>query len=278
MQNLTVGVALLVLGGCAKAPEPGSIAGSTESNIEVAPGASAAPSAPPASDRTSASCTGGQCQCSPGPQGPAGPPGPPGQPGAAGPPGPQGAVGPQGAPGPAGAPGAQGPAGPAGPAGPPGVAGGDIVLYTRCTENVFLAPAGSTPTGPSSILRYESFKFSSGVVYLRASVDACKATEQTFSLPANQWGGPAYGQSSCIPCDLVGASNGGCWTFGVDPATPPDLVPGGGPRNARALNISYSDPDFSGDLIRTGQGGECQTFIPPASAPSASAQTRVAQN
>jgi hypothetical protein len=143
------------------------------------------------------------------------------------------------------------------------VPGDGIVLYTRCTDHAVLAAPGLT--GAESILHYESFKFASGAVFLRAAIDACNIDRQTFSLPHNQWNAPPYGASACLPCDVVGAPNGGCWQLSVDPATPTNLVPGGAPRNGRFMTVSYSDPDFAGSIILTGQGGQCQTFIPPAS-------------
>jgi hypothetical protein len=136
------------------------------------------------------------------------------------------------------------------------------VLYTRCTDHAVLASPGST-LGPNSVVHYESFKFASGAVFLRATVDACSAVLETFSVPKNQWGGPAYGQSSCVSCDLVGTSNGGCWQLSVDPTTPAGLVPGGAPRSGNFLGVSYTDPDFAGSITLTGQGGDCQTFVPP---------------
>jgi hypothetical protein len=272
--------ATLAAAGCSKDIEPAALANNEStaaSNVNLSASGSASRIAPlgDTASTDANKCNAGR-GCQPGPQGPAGPAGPkgePGQPGPTGAAGPPGLAGPPGEPGLSGAPGPQGPAGPPGSAGTPGAAGspgpGDgIVLYTRCTEGVVLAPPGTGTQGPTSTVHYESFKFASGSVFLRATIDACNVTQQTFSLPHNQWGGPPYGQSSCLTCDLVGDSNGGCWQLAVDPTTPPNLVPGGGPRNGNFLTVTYTDSDFAGRLILTGQGGDCQTFIPPGAAGS----------
>lgn len=255
----TFGALLLAIAGCSKGVEPTALADTeptavTNAAITTAPvpltaeGFSRAPGEPgprgPKGDPGPA-----------GPQGPVGPVGPKGDPGEPGPMGLPGAVGPEGAMGPAGPPGAQG------PAGPQGLAGDGIILYTRCVENAFLATEGTQ--GPNSILRYESFKFASGALFMHVVVEACGIDRTTFSVPKNQWGAPPYGQSECLPCDLVGEKNGGCWQLGVDPATPSNLVPGGAPRLGNFLDISYTDSDFTGRIFKTAQGGECLTFVPP---------------
>jgi len=76
---------------------------------------------------------------------------------------------------------------------------------TRCVDKRFsLKPARSDHNRRG----YESFKFASGALFLRAAIRACNVERQTSRFPNNQWGAPPYGQSACLPCDLVGdASN-----------------------------------------------------------------------
>src|SRR6266536_5469964 len=164
-ESMTIMVALLLMGGCTKTPEPSSGGGPGQWNTEQPRGAGAEPQSVTGDPGLQSPRADG-CECKTGPQGPAGAVGSKGDPGPAGLPGPQGADGPPGPPGP------QGLAGASGPEGLPGPAGDGIVLYTRCTENVVLAEPGTT-LGPTSMVHYESLKFASGVVFLRATVDAC---------------------------------------------------------------------------------------------------------
>ena len=100
---------------------------------------------------------GGNCQCPPGPRGPAGPqgiPGPRGPQGAQGAEGPAGPIGRQGPVGEAGPVGPQGPAGVAGPAGPQGPAGlqGPVGPQGPTGETGAMGPQGPAgvagPAGP----------------------------------------------------------------------------------------------------------------------------------
>jgi hypothetical protein len=259
------GVLVLAIAGCSKGIEPTALAGEQPTAVSNAALSANAPHSSAAPEFLGWK---GESYLK-GPKGVKGDPGNDGQAGPQGPPGPMGPKGdpgepgPAGPPGPVGLPGAQGPAGSQGLPGPQGPPGDGIVLYTRCVDHAVLAQTGTT--GAESIVEYESFKFASGALFLRAAIKACNIDRQTFSLPNNQWGGPPYGQSACLPCDLVGdAGNGGCWELSVNPATPSELVPGGGPRSGKFMSVAYTDPDFSGRIILTGQGGQCLTFIPPA--------------
>jgi hypothetical protein len=113
------------------------------------------------------------------------------------------------------------------------------------------------------MVHYESYKSASGTVFIRATIAACKIDRQIISVPKNQWGDPPYGQTPCLPCDVVGSDNGGCWELSVPQGTPTDLVPGGAPRLGNFMKVTYTDPDFTGRIFLTAQGGQCQVFLPP---------------